>query len=388
MLLAYAGLMGIIGLQDLTWMADFTSHYTGALIVRNGLGMRLYDLSLQAAVQREVLRGRYLGDGLLPFNRPPHTALLLCPLTLFPLETAYWIWMGMNLIAWGWLLKSIYGWSQGWERDERLLALLTLTALPFWFRALALGAFSIWSMLFLWKFYQALQKKRETAAGLWLAMGSIHPAVTAFPLLALLGSRRWRALGAWAAGIGLFGLSSAGILGLPAWTGFLRILWFTGTTPSHPGIVPEHMYNLRGTLLSILGRSSWELVQAISWGSFALGAFAMLALWGQKPRSEVELDLRLGITVAAGLFLSPHLNPQDGLLMGLSALWLYGAVRDEPMHRRALGAVMVLSPLFFLLGETILGGRLGIGIPTIGILALGGWSLKAWRSTRAVAPLS
>lgn len=211
-----AGLMGIIGLQDLAWMADFTSQYTGALIVRNSLGVRLYDLSLQAAVQREVLKGRYLGDGLLPFNHPPHTAMLLCPLTLFPLETAYWIWMGVNLIAWGWLLKSIYGWSRGWKRDERLLALFTLTALPFWFRALALGAFSIWSILFLWKFYQALQEKRETAAGLWLAMGSIHPTVTVFPLLALLGSRRWRALGAWAAGMGLFGLSSAGIIGLPA----------------------------------------------------------------------------------------------------------------------------------------------------------------------------
>lgn len=118
------------------------------------------------------------------------------------------------------------------------------------------------------------------------------------------------------------------------------------------------MYTLRGTLLSILGRSSWELVQAISWGNFALGAFATLALWGQKPRSEIELDLRFGITVAAGLFLSPHLNPQDGLLMGLSALWLYGTVHDEPMRRRGLGAVMVLSPLFFLLGETILGGAL------------------------------
>ncbi|MFN3929959.1 MAG: glycosyltransferase family 87 protein, partial [Thermoflexus sp.] len=285
-------------------------------------------------------------------------------------------------------LKSLWDGSQGWEREERVLALLTITALPFWFRALVLGTFSIWEMLFLWKFYRALREKREVAAGLWLAMGSIHPTVTLFPLLALIGSRRWRALGAWAAGMGLFGLSSAWIIGLPAWTGFLWILWLTGSTSSHPGIVPEHMYNLRGTLLSILGRSSWELVQAISWGSFALGALATLALWGQKPRSEVELDLRWGITVAVGLFLSPHLNPQDGLLMGLPALWLYGAVRDGPRCRRWLGAMMVLSPLFFLLGEAILGGRLGIRIPTAGILALGGWSLKAWRSTRAIAQLS
>lgn len=375
LVLSYIGLIAIALMHRLTWMADFTSHYTGGFILREGLGTRLYDLTLQATIQQRLLGGRYLGDGLLPFNRPPHTALLMAPLTLLPLEWAYGIWLGFNLILWAVLLWDLWRTYPDWSRRERAMAALTWTALPSWLRAVALGTFSIWGSFVMWRFTMALQRNREREAGLYLALGSVHPTVTLFPLLALVGGRRWRAVGAWAAAMALIAGLVTLLMGPSIWIGFLNVLRATASARDHPGIDPASMYNLRGALFTLLGPEAWEEIQIAAWAMLGIGiGLTLIAWWKIGPAGGPLLNLHLGWTVLAGLLLSPHLNPQDGLLVGLPALWLYQGMRGTRGSHRAFATIAVLSPAVFFFGEALIGPRVGIRLPILGMLLLGAWN--------------
>ncbi|MDW8065762.1 MAG: glycosyltransferase family 87 protein [Anaerolineae bacterium] len=371
---SYAGLVGIALAGRMTWMADFTSQYTGAFLIREGMGGRLYDLALQQTVQQRLLGGRHLGDGLLPYNHPPHTALLMTPLAFLPLEWAYGVWMGINLIVWGLFLRDVWTWARSWAPGERALMVIALTALPFWFRALLLGAFSIWETFVLWRFYWALRRGRETAAGLYLALGSVHPAVTLFPLLAIVGSRRWRAVSTWSLGVGTAFLASALLLGSAVWIDFLRMMQFTATIQDHPGIDPRSMYNLKGVLTVALGTEAWGWIQGITWGALWIGALGVLTGWAATglPRGP-RMDLQLGLTVTAGLFLSPHLNPQDALLIALPALWLANARRSIGQPDRAFEAVAAGSPAALFISDLPGMPLLGMRLPVVGMLVLAGW---------------
>src|SRR5512147_120567 len=56
--------------------SDFTTFYTGALIIRSGNAQQLYDLITQAGVQKSLLLpyGWLFKDGLLPYIYPPFFA--------------------------------------------------------------------------------------------------------------------------------------------------------------------------------------------------------------------------------------------------------------------------------------------------------------------------
>lgn len=387
LVLSYIGFLVIVITRRLTWMADFTCWYTGAKIILTGAGGQLYDLSLQTAVQQRLLGGRHLADGLLPFNHPPHAALLMTPLALLPLEWAYGVWTLFNLGLWALLLWEIWQAHPDWSRRERIMAAAAWTASPFWMRAILLGSFSIWASFVLWRFSIAMRRHHERAAGLWLALGSIHPTVTLFPWLALAGARRGRAL---TAGMGAMALM-AGIptilLGPGIWRGFLDILRVTASARNHLGIHPGNMVNLRGMLFNVLGPDAWDWVQGMAWLGLIAGALLTMAIWRKiSVASQQAMDLHMGWTILAGLFLSPHLNPQDGLLMGLPALWLYSALRETRASRHAFSAIAALSPTVFFLEEVLTGPGFEIRLPVLGMLALGIWIALAWQRHGSPGP--
>jgi len=96
--LGYLVLIIKAALEDLLWRADFTAFYTGGAIVRQGQGPQLYDLDLQTRVQQAILGpGRMFYDGVLPFNNPPHFALVMVPFSMLPLGLAFWCWTALQV---------------------------------------------------------------------------------------------------------------------------------------------------------------------------------------------------------------------------------------------------------------------------------------------------
>lgn len=340
----YVGLMAAAFRQGLIWRADFTAHYTGARLVWEGKGADLYDWKTQARRQQALLSGRTLAEGLLPYIHPPHTALLLAPLAALPLEAAFTVWTLANLGLGTVLALDLARFVRPWRHTERALALTTLAALPGLLLSFLLGAFSLWATVALWGFYQALKGRRTVAAAAWLVFGSIHPHAFLFPVLTLAAGRRWRALGAWAAGMLAVFAWSTWRLGLTVWGGWLAMLRWSAGAFGEGGIDPRAMANLKGLLAHTLGLSHAAAVNLLAALALTGAAAAVFGIWrGTWAPERADFEARMALTLALGQFTNLHVHPQDTLLLFVPGLLLYTALRAQG-RGRAFGAMAVLFP--------------------------------------------
>jgi hypothetical protein len=369
--LSYVGLVGMAFARGETWRADFTAHYTGALLIREGHGAALYDLDLQGRRQRALLSGRHLYDGLLPYHHPPYGALLLSPLAALPLPVAFGVWTALNALIWAGFLWDLGRWARPWGGTARALTVSAVAALPGVLFSFLLGAFTVWTMAALWGFYRALRAGREGTASLWLALASIHPQAVLFPALLLFTIRGWRALSVFLGAMALLVGISAWALGPAIWADYLIVLGKAATAFGRQGIDPEAMVNLKGTLTRLLGPGHGVWINALSALGLALGMVAIVALGrGSRPAGEADFDRRFSGAMAMGLFLSPHVNPQDGLLLALPGIAGYAYLRRAcPASGllRAFEGIALGFPLLWLIERFALGTNWSV---ILGSLAL------------------
>ena len=253
-LFAYGNVM-LRGARPGFWVGphDFTSFYTGALMLRQGLGSRLYDLAVQAQVQQTLLRpyGWVFVDGLLPYNYPPFLAILFVPLTWVSLQWAFILWSLANLAL---IITAVALLLAQWRRlSPGYLAICVVIALTFFpvFQGLFNGQSSFLVLLALTLTYVAQARKHEALSGVALAFGLVKPQLLILFVLWLLVRRRWRALlafGATAIALLLVSWAITGTDGLMAYLPLTRqmLAW-----DGRYGITPAMMPNLRGTVVRL-----------------------------------------------------------------------------------------------------------------------------------------
>lgn len=381
--LGYIGLVVMAFGRGETWRADFTAHYTGALMVWEGQGAALYDLEAQAQRQREILSGRYLYDGLLPYHHPPFVALALSPLAAISLQDAFAVWALLTLLLWAGFLGDLIRWARPWGVAACALMVSTVAALPGFLFSLLLGTFTIWTLVTLWAFYRVLREGREGWAGFFLTLASAHPQAILFPALGLIFARRWKAMATFvASGALLVGISAA-MLGSAVWTEYLVVLGKAATAFGRQGVDPEAMINLKGLLTRLLGpaRSGW--INGLSALGLALGIIAMAMLWRRpRRREDGDFERRLSGTLAMGLFLTPHANPQDGLLIALPGLLLYSFLRAssgaDSRAREVFEGIAVIFPMLWLAERFALGSNESVTLGTIALIAAAFWMGSGW----------
>ncbi|MDW8067655.1 MAG: glycosyltransferase family 87 protein [Anaerolineae bacterium] len=383
--LGYLGLLMVAARSRLLWRMDFTNSYTGGTIVRLGLGAHLYDLALQTRVQQAILGpGRRFADGLLPFNNPPHFALMIVPLSLLPLEAAFGCWTAFQFGMAGWITYRLLALTARWTPTERRVIVHAFWAFPPLGITILHGQSSLFVFLCLMEWAWALKEGKDFQAGIWLTLAAVKPQAALFPALVLLGGRRWRALaGASAAGL-LIIAGTAALLGPTIWPDYLRWLATTSGYFDRFGVHPQVMYNLKGTLTLFLGAERASLIQGVSMGALATGAVVVLALWTRSRwvPGEPEFDLRLALTLVLGALLSPHQYPHDSLVLLLPGVLFYDARRRVGRPTRAVAVFLLSWPVLFLLEELVLQGALGIRLP-VGLMGvLTGWT-SYWSYCRA-----
>jgi hypothetical protein len=240
---------------------------------------------------------------------------------------------------------------------------------------LLLGAFSLLMLVCLLGFARGLQKDRQGQAGGWLFLAAIKPQSVVLPGVMLASSRRWRALAmAVLAGIGMVLISSL-CIGWNAWPDYLAKLSKVSRFFGSYGIDPNVMYNLRGGLTTLLSRERAVVINLVSTLSLAAAALVIFLLWLHSPQSDTpEFELRLAFTLALGLFTSPHLNPQDGLLYLAPGVFFYDYLRrTESISRKLFAAFSLLCPIFILFTEYNLRDRLGLRGPVVAAGVLVVW---------------
>lgn len=386
---SYIGLWSITALRGLFWRADFTAFYTAGLMVRSGDAARLYDYALQTSYQQQVLQGRSFLGGLLPYNYPPHLALLMAPFSFVPLPVAFGLWTLLQVVLLLWLVRLLYRIAIEWPVVERRALICVTLALPMLLRSFFLGTLSLFVTVMFLRFYVALKTTHHEQGGLWLALVSVKPQLLPVPALMLLVGRHWRVLLA-AAAVGLLIVSVVGFgVGWLRWGEFVAVLSRSASAGNTLGIYPEAMYNLKGTLVLLFPGWPESTINRISWSAFLVSLLFVVGLWrrGFHPQSS-DFELRLAITFLLGMLFAPHFNPQDGLLWLLPALWAHVYLRQQSRPRDVFGILMLLVPVIFLISEFSIGGTLGIRVPTLAMVMLLIWLCVQLCQAEARADLS
>lgn len=311
-----ASLYLIRQIVDSPYGKDFSIFITGASILTHGQGARLYDLAVQASVQKSLVGGVVFPGGVLPFNYPPYVALLFVPLSLLPAALAIYVWVA---VLWAllvglviWVRAAFMRWFHGAPSS---LTLMFFSFAPI-FESLLMGQMSLVLLAMWWWAFISWKEERWTQLGVALALSAFKPQIAIFLVVALVAQRRWRALG-WAllAQVGLW-VVALPFTGLGVIEGYIGILRLSASNIGALGFYPQAMPNLRG-LLAAVGLPPDVTLQASLLG-WLVGIAIALVLW--RPSLRWPLSMRFGITVMLAVLLSPHLYIHDASLLMMAVV--------------------------------------------------------------------
>jgi len=299
-------------------LADFSSFYSSAWMVRQGLGHELYDPITQSRAQSTLFPEASSRNGLLPYIHPPFEVLLFLPLTYFSYRAAYFFWMVINIF----LLLATAKVMAPHMTDLRSLwtplpLLLYLGFFPA-FIAVLQGQDSIVLLLVFAFVFVNLKEKHDFKAGFILALGLFKFQYTLSLMVPFLLRRRWKVLEGAASSTAilfLVALPVAGLHGSLSYPSFLLNL-LKGST-SHEvqnalGIASNTMPNIRGTI-EILGSGLLQpnfrkMVIILLSGAAVIWAAAK---WRISPVQPGTFDPGFALLIVASVLVSYHLQFHD-----------------------------------------------------------------------------
>ncbi len=316
---------------------DFYSRWYGArsLFLR---GQNPYSLEVTQGIQMGML-GRLAapGEDQVAFAYPLYAVFLVLPLVGLAYAQAQALWMAA-------LLLSIIGGVLIILRFYRLrlpprrLVLLMLGAVVFYpsARALLLGQFAIVSFLFLALACWAILAKRDTAAGLFLALATVKPQTAALLVPCIIGwaclRRRWR-------------LATSGIASLGALT-LLACLWL----PNWPVEFLHAMSNYTGyirvgapvqTVLSMLLPSEWA-----GPGAILLGGLLVLAAGVEWLHTSDDILPAFNLTALITTWAAIRIGSSDQVLLLFPWMFWFATMwrQGQRLYTLLTGVALVVIP--------------------------------------------
>lgn len=302
--------------------SDFISFYTGSSIVRDGEGRRLYDLELQRAHQAELLRAENAPAHLrfLPFINPPHAAPFFMPLSYVSFKSAAFVFLLFNCLVAIWVLRRLWQLAEGWTQSARVLLITTLLGTEIFWYGLATRTITLIIFACLIEYYRLFKDRRDTGAALWLVAATVKPQLIFLPGFVPVVLRRWRLI-VTAVSLGtLIALCVSVGFGFHIWPDYLRLLREVSLNGEAYGASPLLMNNLRMLLYRTVPSGA---VLPLVYAGLLAGMVITILLW----RSFHAFELKFALTVLLGLFLAPHLNYQDTLLVFLPGAIIYDWAR-------------------------------------------------------------
>jgi hypothetical protein len=299
--------------------SDFTSFYVGGTLLREGHGGAAYSQPLQAQLHSALVAPDRAGN--LPFVSPPAAALVVAPLTLLPLTTAYRVWQLAQLcmLVIGVLIAARFAPWPARLRRTGVIGATSLAALA-GTGTLALGLLGQWdglSVLGLAAAYALWRRDARFAGGAVLALCMLlaKPHLALGLVALLLGWRDRRVLAGAACGVIVLGMVSLLAVGPGGVGGFVTAVGDdAGRWPL------ASMLGFTGLTGSWLGDGATaQLLAAL--GSF--GALAACIVLGRRLAADRgALEPSLVAATLLSLLASPHLLSQDLVLLAPSLVML------------------------------------------------------------------
>ncbi len=275
------------------------------------------------------------------FAYPLPLALIVSPLGLLPIQTAYILWdfVAQILIAICLLWLATH-WKGLNRRLYALFLLLAVTLNGNIYLGLMTGTVAALFLVFLTLALFFLEKRRDLLAGFFLALVILKPPlVTILVLLGLwlLFSRRWRVIGGMA--IGGLSLLVIGLLQDPQW-----LQKFLGTGDSLLGMRLGH----QPTILSYTRLACKGGIDcAITWyGVVVLVLVALFAWVIWKKHAKLSPLMAFSLAIPLGVLLPPYIWSYDYTLLVIPIAYIaLEMVRRQKTYIYATLFLLVLTAL-------------------------------------------
>jgi hypothetical protein len=320
------------GLEGVARVSDFVSTLTGAKVVSEGNGPRLYDLDVQRDAQVRV-RAPYfsLDEGkILPYNHLPFEALLITPLIGLPYGVVFVMWTLLMAATLAFAFRFMHT-AMPMAREAILPVTLAAVSYQPLFRSFALGQNSPLVLLGLCGSYVALRRGRDEWAGVALVLAALKPQILPVVGLLLLLQGCWKALLTFAGLLALLCVAAMSVLG-PAWLlDYARLLLGVAQWSDTGAIDPAIMHNWRGLATNLFGLWAPALVVPL-FALLSIGSVGLL-VWAWRctrsaavvdPARRAQSDLLWALTGVLAVLTSLHLNPHDLTLLIFPA-WIIAA---------------------------------------------------------------
>ena len=308
--------------------SDFLPFVTGARLLETHPSC-LYCIDSQARVQAGVLGYVPTAGFPEPFVNPPLTALLLRPLAGLPLRTGMAVFVLVLLAGLALALRLALRLLPGeWTPRRRLLVaaagLLSVPAatalvLAQWVPLLVLAAFGA---------VAALRSRRWVLAGVLLSLLLVKPQTVWLVLPLLVAARSWRVLWGFALGAAGWVVSGVLLVGPGQMLEWPRLVLQRHVSEAHRTV------GLPGLLADAVGRDAAAFVTAVVLAVLVVGAAVVM-----RNRLRGRTDAAVGAGIALSLVCSPHVFPDDLMLMAVPlVLWAPVALLPAVIGALALSA--------------------------------------------------
>jgi len=283
---------------------DYSIYYSSALAMREGMNPYTTDLTPLA---------RSLGFELDKINHatdPPTFVMCFVPLTLLAPRPGFYVWTAINAASFLLALILLFRWTPGLGRDPALALAAVILLFPPVIEHLAWGQNKMLVLLMFVLMLRWLERGRDAAAGLMLAVAAL---LRAFPLLLiayLALMKRWRAVGYTILGLAVGGLLTLALAGVGSTMSF--VLAPTYLTEQWREALPGNI---------ALGPT----IARMFWYFFGLHLGTTLG-WAQKITTLGAELVLLGLAIKATVS-----RPADGDPDGrLFVLWMMTAILSSP----------------------------------------------------------
>lgn len=301
---------------------DFLNLYTGASLALDGEFAVMHDVDVQLQRERKFVPSTGV---LQPFVRPSFYALVLAPLALIPLTTAFWLWIAAQSA----LLIACWAW--GFRRFGANALVFAAFSLPGPL-GVASGQDCVLLLALFIVAFELTDRGRFFAGGAVLALMLIKFHLILLWPVALVFERRWKMLGgfcALAVSEACVSLALGGMEGARAYVALLMNKNLDHLSPSK-----ELMICFQG-LAANLGIESPAAIAAIVGAIFLLFVFAVhgAPLWKM-----------FAVTGVASLLVAPHVYGYDATLLLLPFLL---TIFNSQLAGARIAATLLCTPLAF-----------------------------------------
>ena len=323
---------------------DFVAFYAAASLVRGGLADAIYDPAVVAHVEETVL-GRPAGrTGGLAFMNPPFVAGLLQPITSLPYGEAQAVWFTVSVAALAACLALLWPELRRLRRRWALAFLVAAIASYPAFCALLYGQLSSLVLLSWVLFYRFERQGWAARSGLALAGALIKPQLAVVPVLYLVVTGRWRALGGFACGAAALASLSVALAGPEVvFVGYPAFLLDSLRWREEFGVTRIDMFGWSSFFTRVLPAADVTLGRMLTVVFSVATLGAAIVVWRRRRGLEEIWAPTLALAMAT-ILVSPHLHTHDLEILLLPAA-LFAAHRRDAMAIAVCGFFLFAVPL-------------------------------------------